>query len=160
MHSYSHTIQHYNYTFIGNVRQFYNAHAGRQGISVLGFQASSVDAIESQYRKHHSKLLKDSVTEYEHAKVLEVYAYYKGDSSDSEVDTGTVLRFVEPVDGNNRAACLLPGLEPVEAQFDENSQAAYCDHWVSNGMVKCGYVGKITRGDLHSFSFCRSLSFN
>jgi len=71
---------------------------------------------------------------YEHSKVLEVYAYYKGDSSDSEVDTGTVLRFVEAVGENDEGgACLLPGLEPLAAEFDEQSQAAYCDHWVSNG---------------------------
>jgi hypothetical protein len=120
---------------VENVTQFYKAHNGRQGIGVLGFQTNSVDAIESQYRKHHSKLIKESVQIFETAKVLEVYAYYTGDSSDSDVDTGTVLRFVQPLDGDlvNSRSCLLPGIEPVAADFDETSQAAYCDHWVSNG---------------------------
>lgn len=123
-----------------NVRQFYEAHAGRQGIAVLGFQANSVDNIEASYRKFHPALIKDSVQVYEHSKVLEVYAYYKGDSSDSEVDTGTVLRFVEAVGENEGGACLLPGLEPLAAEFDEQSQAAYCDHWVSNVYSRTGFL--------------------
>ena len=68
---------------------------------------------------------------------MEVYAYYKGDNSDSEVDKGTVLRFVEPSGDYSDEACLLPGLEPMVTRFDEESQAAYCDHWVSNGTSYC-----------------------
>lgn len=60
-----------------------------------------------------------------------------GDSSKDDVDQGTVLRFVEPSSlGDTSGCCLLPGLEAVAAQFDENSQAAYCDHWVSNGVLR------------------------
>lgn len=133
LHQLPHTIM---YTESGNVEQFYKAHAGRQGIAVLGFQTNSVERIEKQYQTLHPKLLRGNIQTYESkARVLEVYAYYKGDSSDSEVDTGTVLRFVESI-GENKSdgACLLPGLDSVCAHFDESSQAAYCDHWVSNGM--------------------------
>ena len=129
---------HTSFCFIENVTQFFKAHNGRQGIAVLGFQTNSVDAIEAQYQKHHPKLIQESVQVYENAKVLQVYAYYTGDSSQNDVDTGTVLRFVQPLlDGDlvdaPDARCLLPGIELVAADFDETSQAAYCDHWVSNG---------------------------
>ena len=113
------------------MRSFYEAHAGRQGIAVLAFQASSVNAIENKYRQLHPRLVRHSRV-YDTAKVLEVYAYYKGDSSDSEVDTGTVLRFVEPTTTGS-GVCLLPGILPLAAHFDDECQAAYCDHWVSNG---------------------------
>jgi 4-hydroxyphenylpyruvate dioxygenase-like putative hemolysin len=122
-----------------NVKQFYEAHAGRQGIAVLGFQANSVDKIQAQYRKFHPQLIRESVVTFQNSKVLQVYAYYKGDSSDSGVDTGTVLRFVEPV-GENKETCLLPGLEPLAAEFNEESQAAYCDHWVSNVHSRTGFL--------------------
>ena len=131
MHPHSH---HHLFIHTENVKQFYEAHAGRQGIAVLGFQANSVDKIQAQYRKFHPQLIQESVVTYQNSKVLQVYAYYKGDSSDSGVDTGTVLRFVEPV-GENKETCLLPGLEPLAAEFNEESQAAYCDHWVSNGTL-------------------------
>lgn len=114
----------------GNVRQFYEAHAGRQGIAVLAFSTNSVRVVEAQYRQLHPKLFRYS-QDCGTAKVLEVYAYYKGDTSESDVDMGTVLRFVEPI-GNPRE-CVLPGISPLAARFDADSQAAYCDHWVSNG---------------------------
>lgn len=133
---------------VGNVTQFYEQHSNRQGIAVLGFQANSVEAIKERYRKLHPKLVCGEIQTYENAKLFEVYAYYKGDSSDSDADTGTVLRFVESLNENDSGGCLLPGLVAVEAQFDEDSQAAYCDHWVSNGT--CG-VGL--------FSFTCTMSF-
>merc|ERR1711920_1125465 len=45
-----------------------------------------------------------------------------------EADTGTILRFIEVSGGK---ACLL-GARPVEASFDNCSQASYFDHIVSN----------------------------
>jgi hypothetical protein len=114
----------------GNVEQFYEAHAGRQGIAVLAFSTNSVQVVEAQYRRFHPKLVRYS-QDCGSAKVLEVYAYYKGDTSESDVDMGTVLRFVQPI--GDQGACLLPGISPLAAHFDDDSQAAYCDHWVSNG---------------------------
>ena len=64
-----------------------------------------------------------------------VYAYYKGDNADSAVDKGTVLRFVEPLVTNQPNFCIVPGLIPVDATFDDSCLAAYCDHWVSNGTM-------------------------
>lgn len=115
-----------------------------------------MDVIQAQYAQHHSKLLKD-YTVYASAKVLEVYAYYQGDDSESDdVDKGTVLRFVEPTsnsENGGRPCCLLPGLESVEAEFNEDSQAAYCDHWVSNGSSLFGLMFhcKSAKSFVHSF---------
>jgi hypothetical protein len=116
----------------GNVRQFYEAHHGRQGIAVLAFTTNSVNVVEAQYRRFHPKLFRYS-QDCGTAKVLEVYAYYKGDTSESDVDMGTVLRFIQPV--GNQGEFLLPGISPLAACFDDDSQAAYCDHWVSNGRI-------------------------
>lgn len=99
---------------------------------MLAFQVASVDDIHQRYLEHHVKLVLEK-SDYDQAKVLEVFAYYQGDTSDSDADVGTVLRFVETT--NEVGSCVLPGISPVDATFDPSSQAAYCDHWVSNG--KC-----------------------
>ena len=79
---------------------------------------------------------------YDHGtKVLEVYAYYKGEIRSSDADIGTVLRFVQKDDGGEGTIpCILPGLEPVDATFDPSAQAAYCDHWVSNVVSRTGFL--------------------
>ena len=63
-----------------------------------------------------------------------------GDSR--KVDVGTVLRFVErtsPSVSKSDGFCL-PGFIPIEAKFDETSQPAYCDHWVSNVISRTGFL--------------------
>ena len=101
-------------------------------------------------------------------KILEVFAYYADDGhtmdapamnevkeekdqhvddvnvvGDSrKVDVGTVLRFVErtsPSSSKLDGFCL-PGFIPIEATFDETSQPAYCDHWVSNVISRTGFL--------------------
>ena len=99
----------------------------------MAFNVDSVDTIHMKYKTLHPKLI-SARKDYESAKILEVFAYYS-DSIDQqgmkEPDQGTILRFVERDLG---ATCfsVLPGLVPVDASFDQPSQPAYCDHWVSN----------------------------
>lgn len=80
--------------------------------------------------------------------ILEVYAFYKKDeiqdtqqAQDKEADTGTILRFIEwnhnsDIENNSDDDTFIHnilGLKKVNANFvDLTSQAAYCDHWVSN----------------------------
>lgn len=86
--------------------------------------------------------------------MLEVFAFYQAHNSNNHqgsdtktrtADQGTVLRFIQqkmPLlrnddddDKSSKPHVLvpLPGLEPVEAIFDDDySYPAYCDHWVSN----------------------------
>ena len=142
-----------------NLRRFFDAHAGRQGIAVLAFEvtAGSIDVIQRRYAALHPKLLIEAnnanfgekttnmIRSYEGEDggiitILEVYAYYQGDVRTSEADVGTVLRFVQR-DGDDGGTIPLPGLKPVELTFDPNySQAAYCDHWVSNVYSRMGFL--------------------
>jgi hypothetical protein len=85
-------------------------------------------------------------------KVFEVYSYYKGDKG-GDVDYGTRLRFIQHFDANksddddddddddgeytvnSSLYHCLPGIQPIDATFDDTCMSAYCDHWVSNGML-------------------------
>lgn len=119
-----------------NLDRFYKCHSNRQGIAVLAFDVDSVDAIFTNYEKLHPKLIVGR-HDYESAKLLEVFAYYNKDKH--EADTGTILRFIEHVNGV--VSCPLPGLHPVAADFDQQpSQPAYCDHWVSNVYDRTGFL--------------------
>lgn len=106
-------------------------HAGRQGIATLGFLADDVKRIHDKYQALHPSLVAQFDTEND---VLEVYAYYLEHANDvaanapKVADKGTALRFVQ----RKEEAMQLPGLEPVPATFGQETQAAYCDHWVSN----------------------------
>ena len=126
-----------------NVQRFFDSHCNRPGIAVLAFEVTSgsIDTLHNRYMEMHPKLVtSQGIQTYEDGtKVLEVYAYYKGDVRTSDADCGTVLRFVQNADGNNMS-CILPGLEPVDAVFDPSSQAAYCDHWVSNVVSRTGFI--------------------
>jgi len=85
-----------------------------------------------------------SYRKYGTTKILQVYAFYTNHDDDNrnqedetvphrEADQGTILRFVEVSSGTGSAGgCILPGIQTVDAIFDEMSDAAYCDHWVSN----------------------------
>jgi 4-hydroxyphenylpyruvate dioxygenase-like putative hemolysin len=122
--------------FTAHVSRFYKCHASRQGIAVLAFDVESVDMIHVQYILLHPTLVVSGPHDYDTAKVLEVFAYY--DKEKKEADEGTILRFVEKVPG--KELCVLPGLVPVHAAFDQPSLAAYCDHWVSNVHSRTGFL--------------------
>ena len=115
--------------------RFYGCHANRPGIAVLAFLVKDVDVVYDRYKEHHPKLLLGMWNYPEdNVKILEVYAYY--DKEKKGADKGTVLRFVQ--DDRQGASeqtgkiCPVPGLKQVDATFDDSTQAAYCDHWVSN----------------------------
>uniref|UniRef100_A0A7S4I5I0 4-hydroxyphenylpyruvate dioxygenase n=1 Tax=Odontella aurita TaxID=265563 RepID=A0A7S4I5I0_9STRA len=152
-----------------NLDVFFKAHSDRQGIAVLAFEvtplpSSSISTIHSRYSKLHPKLLPPEysagpLTYKDEAKVLEVYAYYEGDTGTSDADVGTRLRFVQRSTagaGSNKMSCILPGLETVEAEFDSNSRAAYCDHWVSNVVSRTGFLGTLNE----TLGFTPKVDFN
>lgn len=123
-----------------NLRRFARYHNGRQGIAVLGFEVSrgGVELLRQNYEKLHPKLLvPGSPRTYRSAKVLEVYAYYQN-TSEKDADAGTCLRFVEVEDPES--LWVLPGVQRADAKFDAVSQAAYCDHWVSNVFDREGFL--------------------
>lgn len=136
----------YGHFDAANIQKFYETHSDRQGIAVLAFEVTSgsIDIIYKRYMEMHPKLVTpQGVQTYsDGTKVLEVYAYYQGDVRASEADVGTTLRFVQrgEADGNSKTPFILPGLEPVDAVFDPSSQAAYCDHWVSNVISRTGFI--------------------
>lgn len=124
------------------LREFYDCHSNRQGIAVLGFEASDVEAIHKRYQNLHPDLI-HSYREYPESddtttKVLQVFSYYRGNDDDRKnngkklPDRGTVLRFIERGTDSIDSYCALPGLTRVLSTFDTTSQPAYCDHWVSN----------------------------
>jgi hypothetical protein len=123
-------------TFPASLRQFFVAHNDRQGSAVLGFQTNHVGTIRQKYQLLHPNLI-HTYEVHEGTKVLQVYAYYTNhgdihELGEYEPDRGTLLRFVHVHSGTCNEPCILPGLTSVDAIFDEISQPAYCDHWVSN----------------------------
>lgn len=122
--------------------RFAGHQVGRQGMAVLGFTAAagSVDLIKKKYEDLHPKLLiPDMPKVYGNVKILEVFAYYKGEVGVSPADCGTVLRFVEGADASPDV-WVLPGLKKVEAAFDGITMPAFCDHWVSNVVSRVGFM--------------------
>jgi len=73
-------------------------------------------------------------------RVLDVFAYYKGEKGVSDADPGTVIRFVERGAGAGAGHLPLPGLVAVDAAFDADVLPAYCDHWVSNVRSRVGFL--------------------
>ena len=115
---------------------------------MLGFKVSNVALVHRRYETHHPNLF-HSYREYGQTKILQVYAFYgsptlveRNDLSVKKPDVGTILRFVE-ADGNDDSFCLLPGLTKIEATFDSVSQAAYCDHWVSNVFSRTEFLSTL-----------------
>lgn len=115
---------------------------------MLGFKVNDVELVRRRYETLHPNLF-HSYREYEQTKVLQVYAFYCGTShvesdglSVKKPDTGTLLRFVEFA-GTDANFCILPGLTKTDATFDSVSQAAYCDHWVSNVCSRTEYLGTL-----------------
>ena len=139
-------------SYIENINEFYKNNAQRQGISTLAFQVTpnssqSIDSLHDKYSSLHTKLLPKEFQQgplsYSNGegekgagttKVLEVYAYYTNQMG-GDVDRGTRLRFVEQNCGegedcvSSSSSCILPGIQPVDAIFDDSCMAAYCDHW-------------------------------
>lgn len=126
-----------------NVRRFYSHHTNRQGIAVLGFRVDGIETVYSRYKVNHPTLI-HSFKEYGNVRVLEVFAYYNHDDEASETekkpDVGTLLRFIE---SGSFAFCDLPGLEPLSTTFDDSSQPAYCDHWVSNVFSRTEFLNTL-----------------
>lgn len=96
-----------------------------------------IQAIYERYRELHPQLLvnkyKEGVHSYDaEADILEVFAYYQGEKGTSPADEGTILRFIEAKDLNDKV-CKLPGMKAVSAKFHTSCSSAYFDHWVSNG---------------------------
>lgn len=125
---------------IEKVQRFLGAHDGRQGVGVLAFVVDNVKTIQTRYEQFHPALFA-SYEEIEGVgtKVLEVFACYArcqsggAGSQVRQADKGTILRFVEFISTDPSCrTCSALGLVPVDAFFDETSQSAYCDHWVSN----------------------------
>jgi 4-hydroxyphenylpyruvate dioxygenase-like putative hemolysin len=145
------------------VDHFYSQHAERQGISVLGFEVDEggVETIHTRYAAKHPKLLVPGAP-FEYSKcgnfrVLEVYAYYKGDVYTSDADTGTVLRFIErPTD--KARSMLLPGFTQVKADYSASQLdfPAFCDHWVSNVVSRQGFLQTLEDG----LGFTPQVEFN
>ena len=122
---------------------FYDNHIGRQGFAVLAFVTDGrLESIRDRYHALHPGLVipdRSDIIKYadDGSKVFEVYAYYSGEKFESKADHGTVLRFIES-SGSKDAA--LPGIREVSATFSNDSQAAYCDHWVSNVISRTGFI--------------------
>lgn len=71
--------------------------------------------------------------------IFEVYAYYKGEKLTSDVDIGTILRFVEVT--NQEAVHVLPGFKKIDSEFaDLETNCLYSDHWVSNVSDRVSFI--------------------
>ncbi|KAL7576276.1 hypothetical protein ACA910_018101 [Epithemia clementina (nom. ined.)] len=122
------------------VRTFYKEHNQRQGIAVLAFLVDNVELVYERYKEHHPDLVSHYGVfqqrldnEVFDVKILEVFAFYRGQKGGQprEADKGTVLRFMQ-IPPEHQQQKHLPGMQRVDATFDELSVPAYCDHWVSN----------------------------
>lgn len=148
----------YDVLHADNVHKFYNAHTQHQGVGVLAFLVENANSIYQRYQKFHPNLIAAKYPSRNKAiQVLEVYAFYKDDNhvacqhavesqqktqdtqqtTAKQADTGTILRFIEwdqTQEGSDHTFIHdILGLKKVNASFvDRTSQAAYCDHWVSN----------------------------
>ena len=125
-----------------NLHRFYKAHDDRQGVAVLAFEVDNLDGIQQRYHQLHPQLIVHDMEEYDDGvRIMEVFAYYDATPDGSEptntkrADSGTVLRFLERTDCLTETQCSLPGLSYIAAEFNDDAQAAYCDHWVSNGAL-------------------------
>jgi len=140
---YSTSSSKYNHFSPEVIDTFYENHIGRQGFAVLAFVTDGrLESIRDRYHALRPGLVipdRSDIIEYtdDGSKVFEVYAYYSGEKFESNADHGTVLRFIES-SGSKEAA--LPGIRKVSATFSNDSQAAYCDHWVSNVISRTGFI--------------------
>ena len=136
---------------IDELKRFFQYNANRQGIATLSFEVTDGDisSLYTKYLSRHPHLISEeyrsNLLSYpvdgslDCTKVLEVYAYYKNEKADLQIDRATKLRFIQrqsTIQGDDKSIhrCPLPGLVPIEATFDSTCMPAYFDHWVSNGM--------------------------
>jgi hypothetical protein len=144
------------------IERFHGCHRSRQGISVLCFEVEEGDCelILGRYSAKHPKLVVPGAMPYTYAdgfKVIEVYAYYKGECVVSDADEGTILRFIERPTQAAKAS-VLAGLNGVEAEWCESSLdfPAFCDHWVSNVISRQGFLQTLNDG----LGFTPQVEFN
>lgn len=144
---------------MANLVRFSNNQAGRQGVAVLAFQCNrgDIDFIQASYGEKHPKLLAPSGPHAyaDGTRILEVYAYYQGQTGKDAPDVGTLLRFIEPPAGAG-VAFTLPGIEPVEASFDGTSLPVYFDHWVSNVLNRDRFLTTLEE----TMKFSTKVNFN
>jgi hypothetical protein len=154
---------------LDKIKRFMESHRNRQGIGVLAFNVNNIRTLHDKYLQLHPTLI-DSFTEdaQNNALVLEVFAYYhKRDSNtpDNEarqVDMGTILRFVEFKDQDNKTtdpilrSCMLFGMDYCQAIFDDSSMPAYCDHWVSNVFDRTEFIKTLS----DTLGFIPKVDFN
>jgi len=141
-----------------NVERFAEHRSGREGFAVLAFNVApgGLEIIRNRYAHMHPKLLLHDVPkEYNGFKVLDVFAYYQGEIGQSDEDRGTLIRFVEPQQ-DSPDILALPGIEKVEAVFDEFTLPVYCDHWVSNVMSRTGFIDVLS----DTLGFTPKVDFN
>jgi len=140
-----------------HLARFSCAHNGRMGMAVLGFgvKAGDCEEIHAKYLELHPKLVvPGGVRSFPcGTKILEVFAYYKGEKSVSDADLGTMIRFVEYP---NAGAPVLPGVQPVKAEFCGVGTPAYNDHWVSNVISRAGFVETLEE----TLGFAPKVDFN
>jgi hypothetical protein len=139
-----------SFVSIDELKRFFQYNANRQGIATLAFEVTDGDisSLFTKYLSQHPHLIseeyRNNLLSYtvdgslDCTKVLEVYAYYKNEKADLQVDRATKLRFIQrqsSIQGDDKSIhrCPLPGLVPIEATFDSTCMPAYFDHWVSNG---------------------------
>lgn len=125
-----------------HIERFADHRSGREGFAVLAFHVApgDVELIRRRYADKHPKLLLRNVSvEYGGFKILDVFAYYLGETGNSDEDRGTLLRFMEP-SASRTDINSLPGMETVEAEFDQHTLPVYCDHWVSNVVSRTGFI--------------------
>ena len=126
-----------------------------------------VARIAARYASKHPKLISREVTTYpDGSQVLEVFAYYKGQSLVTDADTGTSLRFIESAggpDGRPEDAfyCVLPGMTATDRSKTVWSPAVldfpgWCDHWVSNVVSREGFLQTLHDG----LGFTPQVEFN
>jgi hypothetical protein len=103
--------------------------------------------IRQRYEQFHPNLIVTNNNNDNNNNIFEVYAFYNNtniinnnnnnNQNDNRIpDTGTVLRFLDATSTKSDEQVTIHsilGLQPIVASFlDDSSQAAYCDHWVSN----------------------------
>jgi len=133
----------YDHFAPAHLERYTKAHAGAQGVAVLGFsiKKGELERVVQRYNTRHPKLvLAPPHTYADGTTIFDVFAYYLGEMRVTEADPGTVLRFVERPDAAAASAMPLPGLVPVAAEYDPHVLPAYCDHWVSNVHSRVGFL--------------------
>jgi len=138
-------VESFDHFSCAHVERYFGAHNNAQGIAVLGFEtvAGELDLLHARYEALHPSLVAAPPHVYaDGTRVLDVFAYYRGEARVSEADPGTLLRFVERQTAATADAVPLPlpGLVPVPVAFEPGVQPAYCDHWVSNVVSRVGFL--------------------